>query len=428
MNKVDFSIVKETLWTKVLPNGLTICAIPKPGFAQSFAAFCTNYGGAMRRFTVDGRQVDTPAGVAHFLEHKMFDMPDGTNALGTLSAMGASPNAWTSDSMTAYHFESTSHFEENLRLLLTFVSTPYFTAESVQKEQGIIGQEIRMTEDNPFHAIYYELMKCLYQHSPLRDSVAGTVESIAEITDATLYDCYRAFYAPSNMVLCCAGGQVDPEAVARIAEEVLPGEKAPVPVPDFGMAEGLRPFKTRAEKAMEVSAPQFMFGAKFVPAPNGQALLRQKLTASLALRCLAGQNSELYTGLYADGLLTSDFQADTDYAAGSAVISFAGESAEPDRVLERLQQQVAMVAANGFDPAAFDRARRASYGSRLRGLDYFGNLCFELARSHFGGYRSLEAFALLETVTAEDCAAFVAENLAPDRLAVSLITPSERIN
>ena len=184
MNKREFPGVGETLYSDVLPNGLRLFVVPKPGYAKSYAFFATNYGGADRRFQLAGEWIDTPAGVAHFLEHKMFDMPDGY-ALAVLSANGASPNAYTSTAMTAYHFESTEGFYENLDTLLGFVSTPYFTPESVQKEQGIIGQEIRMTEDNPEFVVYYELLKCLLEHNPVRDSVAGTVESIAEITDQT---------------------------------------------------------------------------------------------------------------------------------------------------------------------------------------------------------------------------------------------------
>ncbi|NLH00497.1 MAG: insulinase family protein, partial [Clostridiales bacterium] len=197
MHKKYFDRIAETLISEILPNGLSVNIVAKPQFSKSFAMFATNYGGADRRFKLAGQWIDTPAGVAHYLEHKMFDMPYG-NALNELSSRGASPNAFTSSAMTAYHFESTSEFEANLRTLLTFVSTPYFTEESVRKEQGIIGQEIRMVEDSPSYVIYNNLLRCLYSSNPVRDSVAGTVESIAEITHETLYHCHKVFYNPSN--------------------------------------------------------------------------------------------------------------------------------------------------------------------------------------------------------------------------------------
>ena len=182
MTKTEYAQIGETLYSARLANGLELRVIPKKDFSTFYAAFAANYGGACLRFRVDGEERDTPAGVAHYLEHKMFDLPGGDSALNILSANGADPNAFTSSGMTCYYFQCTEGFEENLRMLLHFVSTPYFTDESVQKEQGIIGQEIRMCDDSPDYVIYDELMRCLYDHHPIRDSVAGTVGSIAEIT------------------------------------------------------------------------------------------------------------------------------------------------------------------------------------------------------------------------------------------------------
>ena len=252
--------IGEQLYSEKLENGLTIYVMPKKDFNKSYAFFATDYGGADRRFFLSGKWLDTPAGVAHFLEHKMFDTPDG-NALSRLSANGASPNAYTSTDITAYYFESIEKFEENLEILLDFVSVPYFTEESVQKEQGIIGQEIRMTEDDPNYVVYYGLMKALFAHHPLRDSVAGTVESIAEISAETLYNCHKVFYNPSNMVLCVAG-DVDPEKIVDVARRVLPKEPGEVPLRDYGPEESLLPVEAYAEKKMEVGLPLFLGGCK----------------------------------------------------------------------------------------------------------------------------------------------------------------------
>ena len=190
MKKTEYKNIGETLYSATLPNGLRLNVIPKPGFNSRYAVFAANYGGAHRNFELDGRRIETPAGVAHYLEHKMFDLPNGDNALNILTANGADPNAFTSSGMTAYHFQCTEHFEENLRMLLHFVSTPHFTPETVRKEQCIIAQEIRMGEDNPGVILYYDLLRMLYKQHPIGDRVAGTVESIAEITDKTLYDCH----------------------------------------------------------------------------------------------------------------------------------------------------------------------------------------------------------------------------------------------
>ena len=422
MQKKNYENIGECIYEGTLENGLRIRVIPKKGFSSFYAAFATDYGGAHRRFQIDGQMLDTPAGVAHFLEHKMFDLPNGDNALTMLSANGADPNAFTSSGITCYYFQCTHSFEENLRLLLHFVSTPYFTDETVQKEQGIIAQEIRMGEDNPGVAIYYNLLKLLYSHHPVRDQVAGTVESIAEITAETLYACHKVFYAPSNMVLCVEG-DVDPDRIEAIAREELSPERASVPSADFGEDEGLLPYESERTVAMPVSAPQFLFGAK-IEQHEGD-ILRQRLVGSLALRLLLGSSSPFYTRLYADGTLNRDFDYETDYTAGTATIIIGGESKEPEKVLRELNAEVEAVKEKGLDDERFQRAKRASLGARLRGLEDFENVCLSVVDGVFDGYEALDAIEMLDAIERSECEDFIVTNLAPERIAVSVITPKK---
>ena len=424
MQKLEYPQLGETLYAQTLPNGLRLRVIPKPGFRTSYAAFAANYGGAHRRFTIDGQTLDTPAGVAHFLEHKMFDLPNGDNALNLLTANGADPNAFTSSGMTCYYFQCTRGFEENLRMLLHFVSTPYFTEETVQKEQGIIAQEIRMGEDNPGIALFYNLLQQLYDHHPIRDRVAGTVESIAEITHETLYACHKVFYAPSNMCLCVEG-DVNPERILAIALEELPAECDGIPTADFGAPEDLLPVSAYGKAAMAVSAPQFLIGAKFRPASAGEALLRQRLIAQLALRLLTGSSSPFYTRLYAEGVLNRDYDYEVDFIAGTGTVIIGGESAQPEAVLRELEAEVARICAEGFDADQFVRAKRASYGARLRGLEDFDGVCVSMAEGLFGGYCSLDAPLLLQDIRKSECEDFVRQALAPERLALSIIEPKK---
>ena len=360
--------------------------------------------------------------MAHYLEHKLFDMPDGSDALLTLSENGADPNAFTSTNMTAYYFSCTDGFEENLRTLLRFVSTPYFTDASVAKEQGIIGQEIRMGEDDPDRAVWRNLMRCLMARDGARDAVAGTVESIAEITPETLYACHRAFYAPSNMVLC-AVCQDTPERVAAIAAEILPPELAPVPAADHGEPEDMTPANARMRVELAVSAPQMLLGAKFRPAERGDARLHQTLTAELALQAAFGEATAFYNDLYRAGLLGDDFGCSADYCGPIALAVLGGESKDPDAVCTRVTETVAQIARDGFDGPAFERARRAVYGGWLRGLDRFDDLCVNMAEGLFGGYEHMDAFPLLGAITAAECAAWLTETLAPERLALSVVAP-----
>ena len=223
-NRTYPALSEQVIWEK-LENGLTVAIVPKPGFDRRVAYFVTDYGAIHTKFTVDGKELDSPAGVAHYLEHKLFDMP-GRDITAEFATLGAVPNAFTSYDMTAYYFSCTEHFTENLRLLLEFVTTPYFTAESVQKEQGIIGQEIDMNEDAPDTRIFENLMEAMYREHPIRIPILGTRDTIARITPEVLRQCHEAFYNPANMLLCVVG-DADPEEVCAIAREMT--AKLPCP-------------------------------------------------------------------------------------------------------------------------------------------------------------------------------------------------------
>ena len=314
MNKHEYPNLGETLYEEVLPNGLSVLVAVKPGFRKNAAFFATRYGGADRRFKVNGEWIDTPAGVAHFLEHKMFDMPDGRNVLSDFAALGASPNAFTGTGHTAYYFTGSENFMENLRLLLTYVSTPYYTEESVAKEQGIIGQEICMGEDSPGYAGYFQLLSALYDHHPIRENIAGSVESIAQITPETLYHCHSVFYHPSNMVLCCVG-DVDPEAIAAAAREILPdtpGEKpergygAPETLSGYRYAERMLLYALYADKPQQIGSLQ-----QYVAAEEGIEIGTVTSALNRMSAAMAKRGEEPYrtlclrSGRPADGVLSN---------------------------------------------------------------------------------------------------------------------------
>lgn len=310
-------------------------------------------------------------------------------------------------------------------MLLHFVSTPYFTDETVQKEQGIIAQEILMGEDDPDNAIYYRLLRMLFDHHPIRDRVVGTVESISHITAQTLYDCHKVFYAPSNMVLCVEG-DVEPEEIVRIAREELGEERAALPCPDFGEEESLLPVEASVTEFWPVSAPQFMIGAKLRGEEKGPAALRQRLTAALALRLLLGRSSPFYTRLYSEGILNHDFGTETDFVAGAAYVLIGGESQQPETVLSELKKAIADVRENGLSPERFERAKRASLGARLRALEDFENVCLSLVSGVLDGYSALDAISELANVTKEDCERFLTETFRDERLAMVVFRPEEK--
>jgi len=421
MKLKKYSTISEDLWSGMLPCGLPVFVVPKRGFHKNYAFFATDYGGADRRFKLGGKWINTPEGVAHFLEHKMFDTEDG-NALTLLSANGASPNAYTSTDITAYHFMCTDNFRENLETLLSFVSVPYFTQESVEKEQGIIGQEIAMIEDEPDYCLYYGLLRALFKHNPMRDPVAGTVESISRISAQTLYDCHKAFYHPSNMALCVAGN-VDPREVFDIAERILPKEPAEVPERDYGQPEGKTPQSQRVTASMEVSQTIFLAGCSSDPSARGRECLKTELISALALDILAGHSSPLYIRLYSEGLISSDFSASYDSAVGTAYSMFGGESSDPDRVFDAVIKEINRLSDQGPDPAFFGRIKKAALGSHIRMLNSFDAICGGIVSGYFHGYDAFESTDVLDALTLDDMTEFYRKSLSPDNMAISIITP-----
>lgn len=422
MKRVQFPRLGEVCCETVLDNGLKIQVVPRPGYLKSYAFFATSYGGMNVRFRKDGVWQETPAGVAHFLEHKMFDTKEG-NALQKLTANGASANAFTAAAMTAYYFDCTERFEENLRTLLSFVSQGYFTQESVDKERGIIAQEIRMVEDNPDWQIYQQLLQALYVRHASRVPIAGTVESIAEITPQTLYDCHKAFYTPANMVLTVVG-DVRPDRVFEAAERILPAESGPDIERDYG-DEPEAVHQKEVTRRMEVSAPQFLLGFKCPPLERGESGYRTELLGDLAWDILLGESSPLYQRLYEDGTINGSFGGAFDTLPGAACLYAGGDCKEPRKVAEAILREAERLRKDGIDPDYWQRTLRAAFGSTLRGLNSFENIAVGLAEGHFQGYDALRFPRVYESIQPEDILAFLRQNVREDRMALSRILPAD---
>ncbi len=421
MREHTYPQLGETVWEETLPNGLALRVVSKPHYTKACAFFVTRYGGMDLRFQRGGRWLDTPAGIAHYLEHKMFDTKDG-NALQELAKNGAEPNAFTSNAITAYYFYSTEHFYDNLKILLQFVSIPYFTQESVEKEQGIIGQEIRMVEDTPDWQVYQQLMECLYEKSPARVSVAGTVESIRAITAETLYDCHNAFYTPSNMVLVVVGS-VDPARVAAIARAVLPESGGPEIPRDYGEEESPAPAKGEAVQEMEVSMPQFLAGYKCPTPPEGAEQLRLSMIGDMACDILFGDSSPLYRRLYEEGLINGSFGGNFDILPGAAYLYVGGDANDPHAVHRSITAEAQRLGREGIDEGFYQQIRRAAYGQMIRSLNSFENIAIAQAEGvfhHYDYYAFPEVFA---SITKADIETFLRENITEERTALSLILP-----
>ena len=422
MKQTFYESLGESVCREVLANGLQVIVVPKPGYTKKFAFFATRYGGMDTRFRLDGKWLDTPAGIAHFLEHKLFDTKEG-NAMQELAKNGAEPNAFTSNAITGYYFDATERFEESLRILLSFVSIPYFTKESVEKEQGIIGQEIRMMEDNPDWQMYNRMLQCLYHSSTVRTSVAGTVESISHITAETLYDCHKAFYTPANMVLTVVG-DVDPIHVIDMAKRVLPKISGPAIERDYG-CETEKIAQRESSMVMEVASPQFLAGFKCRPAGAEDDALRMTILGSMACGVLLGESSPLYNRLYEEGLINTSFGGAYEMLPGVAYLYAGGDSKDAKAVQEALVQEAERLAREGVEEECYQRIRRAIYGASLRGLNSLENVAISLAEGYFQGYDPMRFPQVFDSITKEDVADFLRENVRRENMVLSQILPKE---
>ena len=423
MEKKLYERIGEEVFHATLPNGLPVYIVPKKGFLRKYALFATRYGGMDMRFEKDGQWLDTPAGIAHYLEHKMFDTEDG-NALQELAKNGAEPNAFTSNAITCYYFDATDKFYESLEILLSFVSIPYFTDESVQKEQGIIGQEIGMIEDNPEWQVYKQLMQALYHTSPARTPVAGSVESISHITAQTLYDCHKAFYTPANMCLVVVG-DVKPERIIASANQILPAKSGPLIRRDYGAEEELTAAEHFVTAAMEVSMPTFLVGFKCPPQHGGEEQHRFTAIGELACDVLMGESSPLYARLYAEGLINGSFGAAFDLLPGASYVYAGGDSKDPQAVAEAILAEAQRLVSEGVDGDYYRRVVNANFGAALKALNSFESIAVSMAEGCFQGYDPYRFPEVYDSITVEDVLDFLRQNMTRDHMALSVINPKE---
>ena len=425
MTRIEYPELDETLYQQTLANGLTVCVVPRKGFTKRLAYFVTDYGSIHTQYSLDGKNHQAPAGVAHYLEHKMFDLPGNRDVSAEFAALGASTNAFTSYDMTAYYFSCTENFDECLRLLLEFVSTPYFTEESVEKERGIIDQEIGMNEDAPDSVVFENLVQAMYARHPIRVPILGTGETIRQITPEVLYRCHRAFYAPGNMLLCVVG-DVEPEAVARIAEEQLGCEALPVGKKQKDWAEPMTCPRPEITAKMEVAMPMFNLAFKCEPLGTGDGAIREEMVADLAAEALFGEPSQLYLELYQEGIIDTSFGGGVETIDGCAMLLCSGDSNMPEVIRERLIRQAEVLGREGIGEEDFLRMKRSAFGRRVRGLDSFDSTCFRICAYHFGGFDYFRFPEVYETISREEILDFLKNYVNYENSSLSVIDPVEQ--
>lgn len=418
-------LLRESLYSETMPGGLTAYVLPKPGYQKKFATLATQYGSIDNHFMApDGRETRVPDGIAHFLEHKLFEGEDG-NAADFFAELGAASNAFTNYTATTYLFSATSRFPENLDLLLRFVGQPYFTPENVEKEKGIIEQELRMYLDDPNWRVFHNLLGALFQEHPVRIDIGGTVESIRKIDAPTLDLCYDTFYHPSNMTFF-AVGDIDPEATLDQVRETMSRRTLSPrpPVRRLFPTEPAARAKGRVEDRMLVSEPLVEIGFKERDLGRENFLERDVLTG-LLLDAIFGKSSHLYAELYEAGLIDDKFSAAYFGEAEYGASILGGESPNPEALLERIQIGLERLRRDGISEETFRRIRRKGLGEFLGLFNSPEAIAYSFNAYHFKGYDFFKFREAMEGATWEAVNKRLREHLTEDNLSVSVIWPAE---
>lgn len=427
MNKTTLTcresdFLQEKYYRIAHKSGLEIYVIPKK-MTTAYAIFGTRYGSRDNCFRLSGEAeyLQVPEGIAHFLEHKLFENEDGVDTFERFARLGASANAFTSTGVTAYEFSCTENFEEALTILLHSVTHPYFTDANVEKEQGIIAQEIRGGEDNPRRCLYYDVLRLLYQKDSLRIEVAGTVESISRITPEHLYRCYRTFYQLSNMALVVCG-DVDCETVIRVADKVLE-EKEEKEIERYFEAEPKETAGKTHRREMSISRPLFGIGFKDMTPSEPVERLRRATLMGLLSDLFFGVSSSFYNDLYNEGLINHTFGASYESYQSTGFFLISGECAEPDEVYRRIMAHLELLRENPPPREDFERLCRAVYADYIRAFDSTDECANEFLEHLFAGIDFFDVGEMIASVTYDEALALLAQGFTEESAVMATVYP-----
>ena len=411
-------------------SGLRVYVFPKDRMT-SCAIFATEYGSVDNCFfsQEDGKYIKVPEGIAHFLEHKMFDNEDGTNIDDIFSKLGADPNAYTAWEETGYFFTCNDNFYESLALLVRFVTHPYFTKESIEKEQGIIGQEITMGDDDPYDRCYMNMVKCLYEKNPIRIDIAGSERSISKITEDLLYKCHKTFYDPSNMVLI-ACGRVEADRVMEVIDKELTafvGKNDRSPILRKYPKDKKSVFKDRIACNMQVERPMFCIGFKDSDAPKDTVQRRRRqIISEMVIGTLFASSGKLYSDLFKRGIMTTPFNYGEEYGKTYSFCYVGGECDTPDLLLSEITKYIEKIKNEGIDKTDFERRRKMIYSSDIKLFDSTWDIANAMFDNAFWDIDIFSDAKTVEDITLEEANAFLREVFKKDRIAVSVIEPYEK--
>lgn len=424
MRTIEYRELQETLYYEKMPNGLDVYILPKEGFQKTYATFSTRYGSVDNHFHVEGESEDVqvPDGIAHFLEHKMFEEPTG-DIFATFASNGASANAFTSFDRTVYLFSATEHISDNVKTLIDFVQNPYFTDENVEKEKGIIGQEIKMYQDNADWRSYFGLIEAMYHVNPVHIDIAGTIDSIAQITKETLYTCYHTFYHPSNMILFVVGGVNADELM-----ELIRNNQAAKSFPSQGEIRRIfeaEPKEIKTPKkvtVLPVSLPKCLFGFKEGdPYAEPDAILRRELTTKLVMDVLFSPSSPIYQKLYDENIISDSFSHEYNCGPDVSFSVIGGDTKDPDLLVSRIREEVNRVLETGLSATAFERSRKKKIGGFLRMMNSSEAIANEFTKYKFDGNDLFDILPVYESITLDEANARMREHFDWNQLAISIV-------
>lgn len=423
MKIIESSKIKEKAYIEKLENGMDVIIIPKKNAIKKYVIWGTHFGSIDNHFIMPttGEEVYIPDGVAHFLEHKMFEQPNGTNSLDTLMALGIDANAYTSNDHTAYLFECTDNFYEGLDELMDYVQHPYFTEENVEKEKGIIGQEIGMYDDDPSWQLYINAMDCMYKENPIKIDIAGTVESIREITPDILYKCYKTFYNPSNMTMVVCGDFEPEKLLNEIKKRLVPKENQGE-IKRIYAKEETEINKKETEVKMELSNPLFLVGYKDAT-KNKENLVKRHIAIEIILNMLIGKSSELYKKLYEENILLSEPNFDYEFNNEYAHVTIYGQSKNPRRIYEEITKQVEKYIKNGLDEEHFKRIKKKIYGDYAIEYNSVADIARMFLADKMKGINSFDYIEEFNTVTKEYTEGILKEVFNEKNEILSIVNP-----
>ena len=424
MQVIENLKVKEKLYTEKLENGLTVMVLPKKGVQKKYIIWGTHYGSNDSTFVVPGETeaTEVPKGVAHFLEHKMFEQENGVNSLDVLTALGVNANAYTTNDHTAYLYECTDNFYSALDEFMDYVQNPYFTDENVEKEKGIIGQEIRMYDDYPSWKVYLNALEALYHEHPIKLDITGTIETINKITPEILYKCYNTFYHPSNMAMVVVG-DFEPEQLLLEIKKRLVDKKTMGDIKRVFPEEPETIVKPTVEQKMEVSQPLYTIGIKDVPMKgvSEEEMVRKHISVEILVNILFGDSSPLYKKMYNEGNLffapSFDYEFDRDYAH----ILLTGTSNNPEKMYEDFKKEIDRVKEQGINKEEFEMIKKMLYGEYVKEYNDVTDIARMFLADYFKGINSFSYLEQMMVVTKEAVEQVLKDVFKEDKMIISIV-------